>query len=134
MNAPLSLRKPPSTGVQLVVNLHCTTANVNLHVDSCHDSPNCMVISKDAKAIVPTDISPVQNPGPRWKKRLELLDHTWDQSRTNTITPMTFLFFQTQVSLLPVSTVEFQCASLIYYALTTNPNWSVLLSLIYHFF
>ena len=107
INAPLSLRKPPRTGVQqLVVNLHWTTSNVNLHVDSCHDLPNCMVISKDAKAIIPTDISPVQNPGPTWKKRLELPDHTWDQSRTNAITPMTFLFLQTQVSLLPVSTVE----------------------------
>ena len=90
---------------QLVVNLHWTTANVNLHIDSCHDFPNCMVILKDSKAIIPIDVSPVQNPGPLWK-RLELPDHTWDQSRTNAITPMTFLFLQTQVSLLPASTVE----------------------------
>ena len=51
INAPISLKKPPRTGVeQLVVNLHWTTANVNLYVDSCMDLPHCMVISKDAKA------------------------------------------------------------------------------------
>ena len=53
INAPLSLSKPPHTGVeQLVVNLHWTTSNVNLHVDSSHRLSDCLVISKDAKAIV----------------------------------------------------------------------------------
>ena len=47
VNAPISLKKPPRTGVeQLVVNLHWTTANVNLYVDSCLDLPHCMVISR----------------------------------------------------------------------------------------
>ena len=36
VNAPISLRKPPRTGVQqLVVNLHWSTANINLMLDSC---------------------------------------------------------------------------------------------------
>ena len=107
VNAPLSLKKPPRTGVeQLVVNLHWSTANVNLYVDSCHNLSHCLVISKDAKSVIPTDISPVQIPGPTWKKRLELPDHTWDQSRTNSITPMTFLFLQSSVCTLPSRTVE----------------------------
>ena len=71
------------------VNLHWTTANVDLYVDSCLDLPHCMVISRDAKAIIPTDISPAQHPGHTWKKCLELSHHAWDQLRTNVITPMT---------------------------------------------
>lgn len=38
----------------------------------------------------------VQRPGHSWSKRLELPDHTWDQSRTNAITPKTFLFLNTK--------------------------------------
>lgn len=57
INVCISLNKPPRTGVQqLVINLHWTTANVNLHVDSCCGLSHCLVISKDAKATVPTDI------------------------------------------------------------------------------
>ena len=107
VNAPLSLRKPPRTGVeQLVVNLHWTTANVNLIVDSCHGLSHCLVISKDAKSIVQTDIAPVQHPGHSWKKRLELPDHSWDQSRVNAVTPMTFLFLLTKVDTLPGSSIN----------------------------
>ena len=107
VNASLSLKKPPRTGVQhLVVNLHWSTANVNLLVDSCHNMPHCLVVSKDAKAIIPTDIAPVQHPGHSWKQRLELPDHTWDQSRTNAITPMTFLFLLTRVEQLPATSVN----------------------------
>lgn len=43
------------------------------------------------------DISPVQLPEPSWKKR-ELPDHTWDQSRINAITPMTFSFLETKIT------------------------------------
>ena len=43
------------------------------------------------------DIAPVQLPGHSWKKR-EIPDHTWDQSRTNAITPMTFLFLETRIT------------------------------------
>ena len=54
-------------------------------------------MSKDAKAIVYGDISPVQRPRRCWKKRT-LPDHTWDQSRVNAITPMTFLFMDTAIT------------------------------------
>ena len=77
-----------------------------MHVDSSHGLSDCLVISKDAKAIVPTDISPVQYPGPTWKRCIELLDHTLDQSRTNAITPMTFLFLHSEVVPQPATTVE----------------------------
>ena len=107
VNVPLSLKKPPRTGMeQLVVNLHWTTANINLYVDRCHDLSHCLVISKDAKSVIPTDISLVQITGPTWKKRLELPDHTWDQSRTNSISPMTFLFLQSKLCQLPSNSVE----------------------------
>ena len=99
VNAQLSLRKPPRTGVeQVVINLHWSTANVNLHLDGTQGLSRSLQISKDAKAIVPADIPPVQRPGHSWKSRLEFPDHSWDQSRTNAVTPMTFLFLQTKVS------------------------------------
>lgn len=37
------------------------------------------------------DIQPVQNPGKSWKKRLVYEDHTFNQSRTNAVYPMTHL-------------------------------------------
>ena len=93
MNANLSLKKPPRVGVpQLVVNLHWSTSNVNLKVDSTVDLAPCVVVSKDAKAIILADSSPVQRPGHSWSKKQVHPDHTWDQSRTNAVTPMTFLF------------------------------------------
>ncbi len=95
VNAKLSLQMPPRTGVeQFVVNLHWTTANVNYIVDI--GEKEGVVISKDAKAIVPADITPVQRPGHSWSKRPHP-DHTWDQSRCNAITPMTFLIMNTEV-------------------------------------
>lgn len=106
VNALISLGKPPRTGVeQLVINLHWSTANVNLIVDACQDLSQCIVVSKDAKAIIPSDISPVQRPGRSWKPR-EHPDHTWDQSRVNAITPMTFLFLSTVIERQPSSTVQ----------------------------
>ena len=51
-----------------------------------------MVDSKDAKSIVPGDISPVQKPMKTWKQRSGILpDHDWDQGRSNAITPMAHL-------------------------------------------
>ncbi len=95
VNANISLQKPPRTGVEeLVVNLHWSTANVNYIVDTTEKRG--VVISKDAKAIIPGDITPVQRPGHSWSKRPHP-DHTWDQSRCNAITPMTFLFVNTKV-------------------------------------
>lgn len=96
VNAKISLRKPPRVGVeQLVLNLHWSTCNVNNIIDI--RQANSVVISKDAKACVAADIPPVQMPGHSWRSR-EYPDHTWDQSRTNQITPMTFLFLETKVT------------------------------------
>lgn len=75
-------------------------------MDGNHGLPDSLVVSKDAKAIVPGDISPVQIQGHTWKKHLVLPDHSWDQSRVNAITPMTFLFMETVIRKLPASTVE----------------------------
>ncbi len=87
MNATISLRKPPRTGVeQLVVNLHRSTANANHIVDTSEESSVSTIILKDAKAIVVEDIAPVQRPGHSWRKKDELPDHSWDQSRTNAVT------------------------------------------------
>ena len=80
-----------------MVNLHWSTCNVNNIINQHQNKPQCLILSKDAKAIVMADISPVQNPGHSWKKR-ELADHTRDQSRTNSITPMTFLFLETHTT------------------------------------
>ena len=56
----------------------------------------CLVLSKDAKSIVPANIMPVQLPGKTWK-RVVYDDHTWDQGRLNTVVPMTFLFLRSEV-------------------------------------
>ena len=99
VNANISLQLPPRTAVQqIVINLHWSTSNVNLIVDAASlKKDSTVVMSKDAKAIVCGDISPVQRPGRCWKKRT-LPDHTWDQSRVNAITPMTFLFMDTAIT------------------------------------
>ena len=94
---PNSLKRPPRIGVeQPVVNLHWSTANVNHIVDASQELSSSLVVSKDAKAIIPGDIAPGQHSGHSWKKRDILPDHTWDQSRTNAVTPMTFLFLETR--------------------------------------
>ena len=106
VNADVSLKKPPRTGVEeLVINLHWATANVN-HIDSYQNGEHALVISKDAKAIIPSGMAPVQLPGPSWRKREELPDHTWDQSRTNAVTPMTFLFLETRVTKISTQSIE----------------------------
>ena len=52
VNADLSLKKPPRIGVQqLVVNLHWSTSNVNLMIDSALPVSQCALISKDAKPL-----------------------------------------------------------------------------------
>ena len=93
VNSNVSLKMPSRTGVDhLVVNLHWSSCNVNYIVDNT-DGLSTLVVSKDSKAIVPADIPPVQCSGRTWQKRIDP-DHTWDQSRNNSITPMTFLFLQ----------------------------------------
>ena len=75
-------------------------------MDVCQDLHQSVVVSKDAKAIISADISPVQRPGRSWKRKLELPDHSWDQYRINAITPMSFLFMNTIIKQTPSSTVE----------------------------
>ena len=93
INARISLQCPPRTNViKHVVNLHWTTKNVNLIQESTNEcKPDCVVDSKDAKTIICGDIQPVQNPGKSWKQ-ISYPDHTFDQSRTNAVYPMTHLF------------------------------------------
>ena len=107
VNAAVSLHLPPRIEAeQLVINLHWSTSNVNLIVDSATTNKcSSLVLSKDAKAIVCGDIAPVQKPGHTWKP-ISLPDHSWDQSRVNAITPMTFLFLETVITkrdVLPTS-------------------------------
>lgn len=93
VNARISLSCPPRTGVEKqVINLHWTTKNINLlleSVETCKD--DCVIDSKDAKTIICGDIQPVQNPGKSWKA-ITYENHTFDQSRTNAVYPMTHLF------------------------------------------
>ena len=107
VNANLPLKRPPRIGVpQLVINLHWSTANVNLLVDSTLPHSNSVVMSKDAKAIILADCSPVQRPGHSWSKKIVLPEHSWNQSRTNAITPMTFLILNPVVSSLVCDQIE----------------------------
>ncbi len=80
LNAQISLSLPPRTGAQkFVVDLHWSTANMaNQDGDAV-----TIIISKDAKAVIPTDMSPVQRYSRSWSKRMVLPDHTYDQSRVN---------------------------------------------------
>lgn len=100
INACLSLHKPPRIGVeQFVINLHWSTQNVNLTLDMAHSFPNeILVDSKDAKAKISADVSPVQKPGKSWRKII-LPDHDWNRSVQNAITPMSHLFIQTDLTL-----------------------------------
>ena len=76
------------------------------HGQSCQNGEYSVIISKDAKAIIPSGMAPVQRPGPSWRKRDQLPDHTWDQSRTNAVTPMTCLFLETKVTKISVESIE----------------------------
>jgi hypothetical protein len=65
---------------------------VNLSLESTEScESDCIVDSKDTKTIICGDIQPVQNPGKSWKPII-YEDHTFDQSRTNAVYPMTHLF------------------------------------------
>ena len=66
--------------------------NVNLILESTNEcKPDCIVDSKDATTVICGDIQPVQNPGKSWKQ-ISYPDHTFDQSCTNAVYPMTHLF------------------------------------------
>ena len=98
VNAKISLKRPPRIGVSKhVVNLHCTTKNVNIlleNMETCSD--DCVIDSKDAKAIICGDIQPVQYPGKSWKPII-YEDHTFNQSRTNAVYPMAHLFMEVPI-------------------------------------
>ena len=100
INACLSLHKPPRIGVEkFVVNLRWSTHNVNLSMNFANsNSSNVMIDSKDAKAKVQADVSPVQKPGRTWRK-VTLPDHDWSGVAHNSITPMTHLFMETELNL-----------------------------------
>ena len=93
INAKISLKRPPRDNVShLVVNLHWSAKAVNLMLEEAEKAPNEHVIdSRDAKAIVCGDIQPVQHPGKSWKP-ISYEHHTFDQSRTNAVVPMSHLF------------------------------------------
>lgn len=92
-NARISLQCPPRTNViKHVVNLHWTKKNVNLLLESTNEfKSDCVVDSKDAKAIICGKKQPVQNPGKSWKP-ITYPDHAFDQSRNNAVYPMPHLF------------------------------------------
>ena len=113
INACISLHAPPRIGTEKPSpNLHWTSSNIKLELSK--GTENTIFDSKDAKAIVCADISPVQRPAKTWKKRDGvLLDHEWDQSRTNAVTPMAHLFLDDskandQTSLLRTGTLNFE--------------------------
>lgn len=62
-----SYRYESNPELELSINLHRSTANVNLQLDSTQGLTRSLTISKDAKAIVPSDIAPVQRPGHSWR-------------------------------------------------------------------
>ena len=72
INACISLHKPSRISVEkFVVNLRWSSHNENISMDFAHlHSDNVMIDSKDAKAKVQADVSPVQKPGKTWKKNI----------------------------------------------------------------
>eukprot|EP00111_Clytia_hemisphaerica_P013960 TCONS_00041100-protein len=92
INACISLHPPPRIGTEKPSpNLHWSSCNVSLMLSNRVD--DTIFDSKDAKSIVCADISPVQRPSKTWKKKEGiLLDHEWNQSRINAVTPMAHLF------------------------------------------
>ena len=81
---------------QFVINLHWSTQNVILTLDLAHAyQDNILVDSKDAKAKVHADVSPVQKPGKTWQKMV-LPDHDWSRLAHNAVTLITHLFLKTE--------------------------------------
>ena len=109
INACISLHKPPRIGIEkFVINLRWSTANVNMSMDfAYYNASNIMIDSKDAKAKVLADVSPVQRPGKSWRK-ITLPDHDWSGLAHNSITPTTHLFMETQLQLQEETDEEYQ--------------------------
>ena len=87
----MSLHKAPNTSEKVhPLNAHLTSAHVNYLVDLAAENPNDFFLdSKDAKCIV-------LKPGKTWRN-FETLDHTFDQSWVNAVTPMTHLFMDIKI-------------------------------------
>ncbi|XP_066915452.1 uncharacterized protein [Clytia hemisphaerica] len=94
INADISLKRPPRANSRKVLNLHWSASNVKLFLANSNVKET-MIDSKDAKALVYGDITPVQKPGKSWRK-INAPDHDWDQSKTYAVTPMTHLFLETK--------------------------------------
>lgn len=82
-----SLRRPPRTGV-----LDSWSTDIGMLAGIT------LSIHKDSKANFPAVIAPVQLTRLSCRECDALLDHTWDQSRKNVLTPMTFLFLEAKVT------------------------------------
>ena len=93
INAKISFKHPPRNVVYHdVPNLHWSTKSVYLLLEKAEEvHSDCVIDSRDAKAIVCGNIQPVQKPGRSWKL-ITYEDHTFNQSRTNAVVPMTHLF------------------------------------------
>ena len=94
INANISLHRAPNTSKQVhLLNTHWTTSHVNYLVDLGLENSNRFFFdSNDAKCIIYGEILPVLlKPGTTWRN-FETLDHTFDQSKVNAVTPMTHLF------------------------------------------
>ena len=64
-----------------------------------HSMPNNFLVdSKDVKAKINTDVSPIQKPGKSWRKII-LPDHDSNRLAHNAITPMSHLFLETDLTL-----------------------------------
>ena len=101
VNANISLHKIPRIGsVKSVVNVHYAAKGVALVLEETMNQQNeSLVDAKEAKGIVCADIDPVQTMGKSWR-RINRLDHQWNQSRENAVTPMTHLFLKTKEEIL----------------------------------
>ncbi|CAB4026118.1 Hypothetical predicted protein [Paramuricea clavata] len=126
INACLSLHKPPRIGAEkFVINLRWSTHNVNLSMDYAYlHSQNVMIDSKDAKAKVHADVSPVQKPG-RTRRKITLPDHDWSGLAHNAITPMTHLFMETELQFEEESDEDY------YYSVKRSGAAAILLNLAY---
>ena len=68
-------------------------------MDYANQIPNNMLVdSRDAKAKIQADVSPVQRPGKSWRK-IVIPDHDWSRETHNAITRMTHLFLETDLNL-----------------------------------
>ena len=83
-----------------------------------------MIDSKDAKAKVQADVSPVQKPGKTWRKHT-LPDHDWSASVHNSVTPMTHLFMETEVNLEDATEEEYR------YTVKRSGSAAILVNLLY---